>query len=199
MKLYHFASGDSGAGTTAGMGPGAGRFFCESLAGYLTSAGREAPLSILRGETPDMAAGPYGKPYLSGPEFEGVFFSRSNTRGHLVVCFSEGEIGVDCENTEARPGIESRYESIAGRFFTEDERAYIAPRAPGAAGRFFEIWTAKEAYMKYTGRGFAEGFRSFSVFRLPGAKIVTGRLKDAPHVVYSVCLGSAGAEASYVS
>ena len=33
----------------------------------------------------------------------------------------------------------------------------------GFKNRFFRIWTAKEAYMKYTGNGFSEGFKNFSV------------------------------------
>ena len=142
---------------------------------------------MLKGLLPGEQKGPHGKPYFYESGFEGVFFSRSDTKGYKTIGFSDGEIGVDCENTEARPGIESRFRMIAKRYFSEDELRYIDPEASGAVGRFFEIWTAKEAYMKFTGRGFSEGFRSFSVFGLANAVVETGRVEGAPHVVYSVC------------
>ena len=174
MKIYHYP-GECGAA------------FCEALADYLITTRGRAPASVLKGLLPGEKKGPHGKPYFYEPEFEGVFFSRSDTRGYKTIGFSDGEIGVDCENTEGRPGIESRFLMIAKRYFSEDELGYLEPGASGAAGRFFEIWTAKEAYMKFTGKGFSEGFRSFSVFGLPDAVVETGRVEGAPHIVYSVC------------
>ena len=210
--------------------------FCEALTDYFLSRGRSVPESLLNGAAPAEYRNEHGKPYFSEPEFDGIFFSRSDTGGYKAVGFSDREIGVDCENTEGRPGIASRYRMIAERFFTEDEQAWLRPehsgdgsccvsgspegKAPGEhrgdgsccvpdspegeapggfgsdtgvdlgpAGRFFEIWTAKEAYMKYTGRGFSEGFRSFSVFCLPEVDIETGRFDGAPNIVFSVCTG----------
>jgi len=177
LRLYHYPEGDS-------------RAFCEALADYFGVSGRNVPASLASGGSPETRKGAYGKPYFSEPEYEGLFFSLSHTRGRVAVGFSDGELGVDCENIEARPGIESRYEGIARRCFTDDERAYVDGKAAGsldAVGRFFEIWTAKEAYMKYTGRGFSEGWRSFSVFGLPGVRIETSRIEGAEHVVCSVC------------
>ena len=167
--------------------------FCGALADYLKSLGRCVPASLARGEPPAEGRGPHGKPYFTGPGLEGVFFSRSDTRGCVAVGFSSGEIGVDCENIEARKDIETRYQEIAKRFFTEDEQEYIAAGASGAIERFFGIWTAKEAYMKYTGGGFSEGFLSFSALKAPGVRIVTGRFEDMPHIVYSVCAEDTGA------
>ena len=161
-----------------------------SLADYLSAAGREIPERLRGGGQPAIRKGPHGKPYLEGSGLEGVFFSLSHTRGHAIVCFSEREIGADCENMEARRGGSARYEGIAARCFTEDERGYIAFGQPGGTLRFFEIWTAKEAYMKYTGKGFAEGIGSFSVLDAPGVDIETGLLDGAPHVVFSVCTGA---------
>ena len=186
MRLYHLKSGDSFA-------------FCKALADYLATRGMEVPAPLLRGEAPATEKGRYGKPFFAEPWLEGVYFSRSHTLGFELVCFSDSETGLDCENSEARPGIEKRYEGIAERFFADEERAYMGAGSEGALMRFFEIWTAKEAYMKYTGRGFAEGFRSFSVRSLPDAEIVTGRLDGAPHVVLSVCTALRGAETRVVA
>jgi len=103
------------------------------------------------------------------------------------VCFSDKEVGVDCEDTRARKDRKPDFENVARRFFTADEQEYIAYGEPGAEERFFEVWTAKEAYMKYTGNGFSEGFQSFSVFNLHDAEIKTRRLEGAPHIICSVC------------
>ena len=149
---------------------------------YINGSGGIVP-EPYAGEEAMVERGPHGKPYFKDPGLKGVFFSRSHSKGHEVLCFSDAEVGIDCEDTEARPGIKERYKGIAGRYFTEDEQEYIGD----SLFRFFEIWTAKEAYMKYTGRGFSEGFRTFSALDAPGVVIESGRLEDAPHVVYSVC------------
>ena len=223
MKIYHFNGGR----------PFSENFFGESLADYIRESGLSIPASSLCNAA-NIRKGPHGKPYFLDSGLEGIFFSRSHSKGHEVVCFSDGEIGIDCENTAARPGIGERYEDIAKRCFTEDETAYIfgdgggdgaaggkpamavgepgaadgepgtADGEPGAAEgedreadndplmRFFEIWTAKEAYMKYTGKGFSEGFRTFSSLRVPDVNIETGRLREAPYIVYSVCTAKGG-------
>ena len=179
LRLYHYSAEDGAA-------------FGKALTDYLESSGRSGLAAACQKEPAVFRRGEHGKPYFFGHGLEDVFFSRSDTRGHAIVCFSDAEIGLDCENTRARPGIETRAGAIAKRCFTENERAYLDSDSHGAARRFFEIWTAKEAYMKYTGRGFSEGFRTFSVFDLPCVRIETGLLPDAPHVVYSVCTGDAG-------
>ena len=143
--------------------------------------------------------GPHGKPYFSGQEPPAVFFSLSHTQGCEVLCLSDNEIGVDCESTTARAGIGGRFLDIAGRWFTRDEQAFVKsgevvdwsyyPGATEAVQRFFFVWTRKEAYVKFTGNGFSEGFTGFSVFDLPGVEFTTGRLTDAPFIIYSVCEG----------
>jgi hypothetical protein len=56
--------------------------------------------------------------------------------------------------------------------------------------RFFRIWTAKEAYVKYTGNGLSEGLQSFSSLDPPGgAGIVT--FSPAPGLVCSCCAAGA--------
>jgi len=177
LKIYHFSGGRADSE----------KFFLESLKEHLKESGLSVTGPAPR-EQAGIRKGPYGKPYFSDPELEGIFFSRSHSKGHEVLCFSDGEIGIDCENTEARQGIAEKYPDIARRCFTEDEIEFTGD----SVKRFFEIWTAKEAYMKYTGRGFAEGFRAFSVFSLPGVSIETGCLTDAPHVVYSICRAERG-------
>jgi len=192
--MYRFVSGNRPDETPGTAGAEAERFFNEALLDFMGISGRDVPEPLQQGRQPAFRKGPHGKPYFSEPGLEEIFFSLSDTQGYKVLCFSDSEVGVDCENTAARPGIESRYGAIARRCFTDDEQEYMAFGTSDALSRFFEIWTAKEAYMKYTGNGFSEGFRSFSVFGLPEMDVVTGRLDGAPHVVYSICAGRGAIE-----
>jgi phosphopantetheine--protein transferase-like protein len=176
LKLYKYDENDGSA-------------FREALIDYLKTSGKKIPSSLIRGEPPEISKGKHGKPYFSGAELGAVLFSRSHSNGCEIVCFSDGKVGVDCEDTFARDGRNPDFEKVARRFFSLDEQEYIAYGDPGAKDRFYEVWTAKEAYMKYTGNGFSEGFQSFSVFDLKDAEIKTERLKDAPHIVYSICCG----------
>ena len=177
MRLYHYEKVNGSA-------------FGEALIDYLTRIGKEVPESLLKGISPEMRKSEHGKPYFSGSELCEIFFSRSHTNETEVVCFAENEVGVDCEDLKWRssqPGRIRQYEKIAKRHFTEDEQEYIAFGEPLDKERFFDVWTAKEAYTKYTGKGFSEGFQSFSVFNRPDVRIITNRLEGAQHIVCSIC------------
>ena len=76
-----------------------------------------------------------------------VNFSVSHT-GNLWVCLlSEGDspVGVDVQNIR-----KARMERIMEWYFTGDEIEYVSQKGEEA---FFQIWTRKEAYAKYTGKG----------------------------------------------
>lgn len=93
----------------------------------------------------------YGKPCFSG--FPDIHFNISHTEKAILVAVSDENVGVDIEKiTNARNGVAQKY-------FTDDEKQYCQ----GQDARFFEIWTKKEAYAKYTGKGLIEGFSTFSV------------------------------------
>ena len=57
----------------------------------------------------------------------------------------EGPVGVDIQRVK-----ETRQEKVAQRYFTADEQEYFKARGDDS---FFILWTRKEAYAKYTGRG----------------------------------------------
>ncbi|MDR3361228.1 MAG: 4'-phosphopantetheinyl transferase superfamily protein, partial [Bifidobacteriaceae bacterium] len=74
-----------------------------------------------------------------------------------------------------------------------DERAHIEAAAEeDASRRFLEIWTKKEAYLKWRGTGLAGGLESFSVLApepfgvvfhpvtLPGDERFVGHVCAAP-------------------
>lgn len=98
--------------------------------------------------------GEQGKPYLSG---DPVFFNLSHTRNAIAVAVSHTPVGIDLERVETCPL------QVADRFFTANERAYICSDLHGRDGRFYEIWTKKEAYIKYSGKGLSVALPSFDV------------------------------------
>jgi phosphopantetheine--protein transferase-like protein len=157
------------------------------------------------GETLRTAAGPHGKPYFTEAPLSGrVHFSISHSGAYRVVLFHDAEVGLDIEDLGIRAGLtRERMERIARRFFAEDELEYLlGKRSPedsnfgGAAyadadgtqtrEAFFRVWTAKEAYIKYTGDGMSLGLSSFSVFDPPGGVAIT-TFSPASGLICSYC------------
>ncbi len=106
--------------------------------------------------------GEYGKPYLF--ELPQVHFSVSHAGGYWICAVSDGEVGLDLQDIRERiagtGSQEERVRAIARRFFHPSEIAWLDERP---VEEFFRVWAKKESYVKYTGRGIAEGFDSFSV------------------------------------
>jgi len=113
------------------------------------------------------SAGEHGRPEISGPSQAGrLRFNLSHTRG-MVACavIRELDIGVDVESAARRV----RHRDLAERFFGEGEvRALRALEPEKQAGRFLELWTLKEAYLKARGRGISVSLRGFQ-FQLSDA------------------------------
>lgn len=95
-----------------------------------------------------------GKPLLwDHPEFH---FNISHTRNAIAIAFSNNEIGVDVEP------IKPVNLAIANRFFTSSEQEYITSH-DNPEYSFYEVWTQKEAYIKYLGTGLSTPLNSFNV------------------------------------
>lgn len=98
----------------------------------------------------------YGKPILRNvSNFE---FNISHTRNAIAVAQSDFPIGVDIEV------IKSAEMEIAQRYFNRLEISYITENVCDQDKRFFEIWTKKEAYIKYIGKGLSMNLNSFCSF-----------------------------------
>ncbi|MCL2493895.1 MAG: 4'-phosphopantetheinyl transferase superfamily protein [Clostridiales bacterium] len=185
-------------------------FFSESLTSFLTEASRgggpdrAAALAVLReGGEPAVRYNSAGKPYFSDPGLTGIYFSVSDTAGLRAVEFAREEIGLDAENAAARGLDKARMRRLADRCFTKAEREWLweageCPRtlseslsengfAPGTPDRFFWLWTRKEAYVKFTGRGIAQGLNTFSVLDDAPARIETGRADGYKDIIVSSC------------
>lgn len=106
-----------------------------------------------------------GKPYLEGSPFR---FSLSHT-GNVAACaLATEEVGLDLEAVRTEP------KGVAARFFTAEENAELDAAAPGERNQlFFTLWTAKESYLKLTGKGLAGGLSTFSVSLLSGEPVLT--------------------------
>lgn len=96
------------------------------------------------------AAGPHGKPGLSGPNGT-LRFNLSHSDDLLLLAVSTGrEVGVDVEMM--RPDIP--FADLAAHYFqTEEAREVEALPPADRATRFYEIWTATEARLKAIGEG----------------------------------------------
>ena len=146
----------------------AARFVTQGLRDHFT-AGRGL-LRALLGLATGRAAGslvfdygPEGKPRLAPGNATAVdgtpiAFNASHSKCVILVAIARGvEVGVDVEHVQPRSLIE-----IADRFFHPDEAAWVRslPEAGQREG-FFSVWSAKEAFIKCTGKGLAQGLSSF--------------------------------------
>ena len=94
-----------------------------------------------------------GKPYVS--DKKEFFYNISHSGRYVVLAWGNSEVGVDVQRQDTNTNVSA----IANRFFTSDERELLQ-REPQ---RFFEIWTKKESYLKYIGKGLYQDLGSFSV------------------------------------
>jgi 4'-phosphopantetheinyl transferase len=88
--------------------------------------------------------GPHGKPAVE--DAPDLHFSISYRKGCAAIAIAQRPVGVDVESLRA--GVDTK--GIAQRFFTQDERAWIA-RADNQA--FYALWARKEALVKAAGAG----------------------------------------------
>lgn len=98
----------------------------------------------------DLTLLPGGKPVLKN---RAVGFSISHAGDHVLCAVHTGAVGADIETR--RPVTPA----LIRRVCTAPEAAYVGEDPL----RFLEIWTAKEAYIKFTGRGLSTGLHTVTV------------------------------------
>ena len=115
-------------------------------------------LSELMGCAPEDIVFAYeenGRPYVPNASYR---FNISHSENVVAVAVHTADIGVDVEKIRDVPM------AMARKYFCAAENLYLfghepqdtdfaAVAAPDVLLRFFEIWTAKEAYLKSMGRG----------------------------------------------
>lgn len=93
---------------------------------------------------------PLGKPLC--PD-SGLHFSLSHSGNFVLCAVAAREVGADLETLRTiRPALATRVCSPA-------ELEYVCPQGVFDSERFLSLWTAKEAYLKYTGEGIATDLR----------------------------------------
>ncbi len=97
----------------------------------------------------------YGKEFLC---FHALYYNISHTETLVCAAVSDADIGVDCETLREF----SDHKKIAKRFFAEAEFLQTE-KSSDPLREFFTVWTKKESYVKYLGKGFAVPFPSFDV------------------------------------
>ncbi len=104
-----------------------------------------------------------GAPHLAGDGMPCVSVSHS---GDYIVCaVSDEKVGVDLQvirryKDETEDEQAERLIRLARRFFHPTETEWIEK---DTLGRFFTVWSAKEAYVKYTGQGIDDTFGTVGV------------------------------------
>lgn len=97
----------------------------------------------------------YGKPYIEG--VQDFYYNISHTQNAIAVATSKIPVGVDIERIQV---FDNR---IVERFFSQNEAKYIKSSIENQKDRFCEIWTKKEAYVKWLGKGLSVPLNSFDV------------------------------------
>ena len=100
----------------------------------------------------------FGKPYLKNyPDFH---FNISHSGDWVVCATSNKEVGIDVEQ------IKPIDLDIAKRFFSNSEyQDLIVKEENIQTTYFYDIWTLKESYIKYIGKGLSMSLDSFSIVR----------------------------------
>lgn len=117
----------------------------------------------------------YGKPFIESELLEKMakplYFNLSHSQGKLVLAIARHEfLGVDIEY-----GLKPRrVEKIAKRYFSSSEiDGFEGLEKAKIQGRFYDLWSLKEAYIKACGMGlaipldhFSFGFQSENVIEI---------------------------------
>jgi len=108
----------------------------------------------------------YGKPYIENvPD---LHFNISHSGKWVACIISNNECGIDIEY------IKDIDLKIAERFFHEDEYIFLmGKRGKERINCFFELWTLKESYVKYNGKGLQIPLNSFGMICENGRYRVT--------------------------
>lgn len=115
-----------------------------------------------------------GKPYL--PDYPDFHYNISHSGGIVVCAISNSPVGIDIQQISYDP---AKILKIAAHFFSQEEQQALnllheEKNSEADSGRnsdstgeralchlFCRFWTARESYIKLTGRGLAEPFSAF--------------------------------------
>ena len=124
---------------------------------------------ILRGE--------HGKPYFADRDMP--HFSLSHSGSRMACAVGPAPCGMDIQEHTFRgkkrnPAYLIR---LAERYFHPDEAEYLKKSAD-TGNTFFDLWSARESYVKYTGEGITGDFSAFNI--LVPSDIAPARITKIP-------------------
>ncbi|MBA8306099.1 4'-phosphopantetheinyl transferase [Klebsiella michiganensis] len=124
----------------------------------------------------------YGKPFIVFPQLtKTVFFNLSHTTDTVAIAISSHcELGIDIEKIrDLGSSYQASYLNISQHFFTSQEATDIDSLPPYEGQLlFWKIWTLKEAYIKYRGKGLSLGLDCIE-FDLTNKKL-TSQYRGSP-------------------
>lgn len=120
----------------------------------------------------------YGKPYLV--EYSNIHFNISHTKGAIACAVSDCPVGVDIERIRK---IDSR---VVRYFFSQQEKDYVLADTENTDFRFTEVWTKKEAYLKFLGTGILLPVEKFNVYDIHVARIGINTVAQGDYIL-SIC------------
>ena len=124
-----------------------------TLYGELLSRYMIMQLKQVANEEIEIAIEQMGKPYCKN--YSNIHFNISHS-GEWVVCvMCDSQVGVDIEQ------IKKVDWKIVERFFTEYEQKQLLLATHSRDELFYKLWTLKECYVKYIGKGLVIPFDSF--------------------------------------
>lgn len=98
----------------------------------------------------------YGKPFLLFPS--DIYFNTSHSGTWIACALSSSNVGIDVEE------IKDIDINIAKDFFSEVESQDLLNHFPSSQqDYFFKLWTLKESYIKFKGKGLSIPLDSFSI------------------------------------
>lgn len=104
-----------------------------------------------------------GKPYAVSPlpDSPEVHFSLSHSGDYWIIVLADHPLGLDLQvhSGPCKP-------SLAKRYFHPEEFAYWQNNGESPKV-FYDIWCAKESYVKFTGEGITRNLSGFSIFHPP--------------------------------
>lgn len=100
--------------------------------------------------------GQWGKPYLV--DYPGIYFNLSHSGEYVCCAVADFEVGVDVQQHQAVK------DKVANRFFSMEDNRLLAGLNETEKGEwFFRIWSIRESYVKFTGKGLGQGLDGFEI------------------------------------
>ena len=101
----------------------------------------------------------FGKPFLCHPVDSTICFNLTHSGSLLLIAFGKVKhVGIDVEKIVNKIDLKG----IASLVFSSEEQLFLS-RSLDPIHDFYALWTAKEAILKVSGRGFSYPSNQFSV------------------------------------